>query len=143
MRSYFLKLYIKGYIHIITGLIVVFISGHSFYVTWEAKSIIEKGKKVEVFVIETPINCQKVTSKTGFCKLQYQQKIFSKKTLGKKYCSYIYGKEKVVMLTNDKGDRILFPGEYNPAVFLFSFFMMGLSLWFFLKGVKINKDINE
>lgn len=136
MKSFFVKLFFKGYAHCLTGIIVLLISMLSFYSTWEAMNIMKKGRIVEVIVLESPIDCKRVKSRTSFCKLKYKQRIFSKRTKGKKYCHLVSGKEKVLMHTNDDGNRILFPNEYNPIIFFYSFGMLVLSFWFFVKGIK-------
>jgi len=136
MKTLFVKLFAKGYVHLITGLLVVIISLLSFFDTWNAMKIIDKGKKVEAIVVESPTNCNNITSRNGFCKLKYNQKLYNKRTKGEKYCNLVSGKKTVSMLTDEDESKLLFPGEYNPAIFIYSFVMLLLSVWFFSKGYK-------
>jgi hypothetical protein len=126
-------LFAKGCVHLITGLLMLTISLLSFFSTRDSMKIMDKGKKVEAIVVESPTNCNNVKSRNGFCKLKYKQNLYNKGTKGQKYCHLVSGKETVLMFTNKAENKLLFPGEYEPGIFIYSFGMLLLAIWFFIK----------
>ena len=139
MKNLLIKVFNTGLIHFLFGIFSFAIGFLSIFSTWENKNIIENGLTVEVTVLESPDDCSKIRSRTSFCKLQYREKVFIKRTKGKKYCYLVSGKDTVVMYSNENYNKFLFPKEYNPVIFVFGFFMLGLSFWFFKKVLKIYK----
>lgn len=96
----------------ILGLLIFFISLIGFYGTYEKMIVHEKQLKVYAKVVEAPEDCDLVTSRGGYCKLEYNGKIHVEKA-GIKFCELVSNKDEVLMLTNKNGEKLYFIGSYK------------------------------
>ncbi|TAI48493.1 hypothetical protein [Flagellimonas allohymeniacidonis] len=87
--------------------------------TLEKKSITDHGIEVLAKVVEAPSSCDDLGRRPPYSKIEYNNQIFIKKT-GNQFCHLVSKKDSVKMLTNRKGDELLFPNEYNPAQFVYA-----------------------
>ena len=116
----------KGFILIGASLIFE-ISCFILWKTWEKKIIQEKGIKVTAQVIEAPKKCENQGRRPPYSKIKYNGKIFVKKLSGD-LCYLVINKQNVSMLTNKKGDILLFEKEYDPIQFVYGVFMIILCI---------------
>lgn len=86
--------------------------------TFEKKTITEKGMEVEAEIVEAPNSCEDLGRRPPYSKLKYNNQIFVKKT-GNEFCNLVSQKDSVTMLTNEKGNELIFPNEYDPIQFLY------------------------
>ena len=101
--------------------------------------IFKNGFEVTAKVIEAPLSCNKVGKRGGYCKLEYQGKIYVEKA-GKKFCHLVSGKKEARVLTNNDGDKLLFIGEFNDFEFASGFVIMLISIFIIIKGYKPNNS---
>ena len=128
-----LKLYISQNILAIGGLILLFISLMIIWGNLTDYNIIKKGFEVTANVIEAPSDCKNVSSRGGFCKLEYKNKIYVVKA-GKKFCHLVSQQKNVEMLTNQDGSKLLFHDEFNDFEFASGFIVFALAMFFILKN---------
>ena len=86
--------------------------------TFEKKYITEENLEVIAKIIEAPSSCKNLGRRPPYSKIEYNDQIFIKKT-GNEFCHLVSKKDSVKMLTNKKGDELLFPNEYNPTQFVY------------------------
>jgi hypothetical protein len=95
--------------------------------------------QVFVNVVEAPKDCSKITSKGGYCTLEYNGKLYTKRA-GNKFCYLVSNRETVKMLISGNSERLLFLDEYDSTDYLFGFIIMFLSIIFIIVGYwKIKK----
>lgn len=90
---------------------------------------------IEATILEAPYDCSNISSRAGFCKLKYNDKVFVKRA-GNKFCHLVTGKEKVKMLTNKDGDVLLFPNEFSFNDIVLAFLLCLLSIFCLFRGLK-------
>lgn len=112
----------KGFVLIGSGLLFAF-TCFFLWKTWEKKLIQDKGIKVTAQVIEAPKKCENQGRRPPYSKIKHNGKIFVKKLSGN-LCYLVVNKENVSMITNKKGDILLFENEYDPMQFVYGFFMI-------------------
>jgi hypothetical protein len=120
---------------VILGVLIFIISMIGFWGTLEKKKAKDNQLKVIANVIESPNDCAIITSRGGYCKLEYNGKVYVKKA-GNKFCHLVSKKETVVVLTNENRDKIFFIGSYNSNDFVFSGVLLILSILAIVKGLK-------
>ncbi|MFC4267685.1 hypothetical protein [Polaribacter marinivivus] len=112
---------------LILSFLVLGISLILFWGTYE-KMIVEKNQiKVYAKVIEAPEDCSSVTSRGGYCNLEYNGKIYVKKA-GIKFCDLVSNKEQVLMLTNKNRNKLFFIGSYKEEDYIYSLLIFILSI---------------
>ena len=97
-------------------------------------SINENGEQVLATIKEAPLNCKKINSRTGYCKLEFEGKIYIKRA-GKKFCHLVSNRKVVKVLTDENRTNLLFPEEYESSQFTVAFIMMFISLLIIFKGL--------
>lgn len=119
----------------ILGLIILVMSIIGINETFEKKKVSELNIKVEANILEAPSDCSIITTRSGYCTLEFQGKSYVKRA-GNKYCHLVSGKKTVTVLTNENRDDIYFIGEYNPSDFISIILLLILSILSIIKGLK-------
>lgn len=117
------------------SIILLIISLFSIRSNYQKMRIDESKVYIEATIIEAPANCSNISSRGGFCKLKYKDKVFVKRA-GNKFCHLVAGKEKVKMLTNKNSDILLFPNEFSFSNIVLAFLLSFFSVFCFFKGLK-------
>lgn len=118
----------KNYVMFYGGIFVIIIS---CIILWRhdlEKRITERNEIVTVEVIEAPENCGNLPSRGGYCKLKFNNEIFSKKA-GNKFCNHVSGKKTTKMLTNKSKDIIIFIDEYDKTELFYGLLLLALGLY--------------
>lgn len=119
-------LFLMGVILMATISVVILVK------TYEKKVVNETNLIVEATIIESPKSCKNIGRRPPVSKIQYKGKIFIKKT-GNKFCSQVVNKNKINMLSNEKGDILLFPNEYDSMQFVYGVILFGVSILITIK----------
>ena len=98
------------------GFVMLFISCMVIWGNLIDYDVYKNGFEITVNVIEAPENCDNISSRGGFCKLEYNGKIYIEKA-GNKFCYLVSGKKQVKMLTNKNLSALIFPGDFNDFEF--------------------------
>lgn len=106
-----------------------------FWGTYEKMIVQEDQIKVYAKVIEAPEDCSLVTSRGGYCKLEYNGKIHVEKA-GIKYCDLVSNKDRVLMLTNETRDKLFFIGSYKVEDYFYGLLLFILSIIAIRKSLK-------
>jgi len=117
----------------IGGLILLFISVMIIWGNLIDYNIFKNGFEVNAKVVEAPENCLNISSRGGFCKLQYNNKMYVVKA-GKKFCHLVSQKNEVKMLTDENLSQLLFPGEFNDFEFASGFILFTLATFIIFKN---------
>lgn len=117
----------------LVGAFIILISSVIIWKNFIKKSIHDKGRKVEVIVLEAPSSCENITKRGGYCKLEYNGRVHVKRA-GNKFCHLVSGKENVTMLTN--GKEVIFLQEYSGAPFVYGLILVVIGIIVMIKGYK-------
>ncbi len=117
------------------GFVMLFISCMGIWGNLIDYDIYKNGFEITANVIEAPENCDIISSRGGFCKLEYNGKIYIEKA-GNKFCYLVSGKKQVKMLTNKNLSALIFPGEFNDFEFASGFILLGFAIFLFVKNFK-------
>lgn len=121
---------------LITGCsLMIIVSCMIIWKTFEKKNITEIGKTVIVDVIQAPVDCSEITTRTGYCKLRYKGEIFGKRA-GNEFCHLVSNSSTVAMLTNEEEDIFLFVGEYDPLQFWYAIIIFLIAIVIGVRGLK-------
>ena len=138
-----LKLLLSYNLLPIGGLFLLFISIMGAWGDVIDYNIHKNGFSIIAKVIEAPIDCDNISRRGGFCKLEYNEKIYTKKA-GRKFCHLVSGQETVKMITNKDADSLLFPDEFSDFEFVSPFILLVFALFVMIKYYvplsKINGD---
>ncbi len=118
---------------ILGGVFIIIISSIIIWKNFVKKEIYDEGSKVEVTVLEAPSSCKNITKRRGYCKLQYNGKVYVKRA-GNKFCHLVSGKKNVTMLTN--GEEIIFLQEYSGEPFVYGLILVAIGIIIIIKGYK-------
>lgn len=103
----------------------------------------KNGFSITAKVVEALIDCENISSRGGFCKLEYNGKTYVKKA-GRKFCHLVSGQETVKMITNKDAEKLLFPDEFSDFEFVLPFVLLVFALFVIIKYYvplsKINGD---
>ena len=127
-----LKLLISYNLLAIGGLFLLFIS---IMVTWGNLidyNIYKNGFLINATVIEAPVSCVNISSRSGFCTLEYKGNKYITKA-GNKFCSLVSGQKSVQMITDKNASKLLFPNEFTYFEFSSGFILMALALFIMIK----------
>lgn len=127
-----LKLLISYNLLPIGGLFLLFIS---IMVTWGNMidyNIYKNGFLVNANILEAPSNCEKISSRGGFCTLEYKGNKFITRA-GQKFCYLVSGKKSVQMITDKNATKLLFPNEFTYFEFSSGFILMAIALIIMIK----------
>lgn len=80
------------------GIVMLFICCMVIWGNLIEYDIYRNGMEITAKVIEAPKDCENISKRGGFCKLEYNGKIYVKRA-GNKFCYLVSGKSKVKMLT--------------------------------------------
>lgn len=123
----------------IGGLFLFFIS---FMVVWGNLidyNVYENGFLVNVTVLEAPVSCDNISSRGGFCTLEYRGNKYITRA-GNKFCHLVSGQKSVQMITDKKATKLLFPDEFTYFEFLSGFVLMAFALYVIItKFVPLSK----
>ncbi|QVY66902.1 hypothetical protein [Polaribacter sp. Q13] len=119
----------------ILGLIILVFSIIGVIETFKKKKVSELDLKVEAIILEAPEDCSTITTRSGYCTLEYNGNTYIKRA-GNKYCHLVSGKETVAVLTNQNHDDIYFIGEYNQSDFISLIILLALAILSIIKGLK-------
>lgn len=109
--------------------------------TYEMKAITESGVQVSAEIIEAPNSCENLGRRPPYSKIKFNEKVFIKKT-GPKFCQFVLGKNSVTMLTNEKGDELIFLNEYDPMNFGYGVGIFFIALFSSYKYFATKKKAN-
>ena len=100
--------------------------------------IYRNGIEITANVIEAPEDCENISSRGGFCKLEYNGKIYVERA-GNKFCHLVSGKTKVKMLTNKNYSDLMFPDEFNDFEFASGFILLAFAIFLIIRNFKQKK----
>lgn len=127
----------KNKILIALSCLVLFISFMSAWRTNVDREIVENGFEVVAEVVyKTPEDCSNFNRRASYCELKYNNKVFNKRILDRKYCYLLTGKKKIKVLTNEKNTDLLFMDEYNRGDFGYSILFLILAILGIRQGCK-------
>ena len=127
-----LKLLISYNLLPIGGLFLLFIS---IMVTWGNLidyNVYKNGFLVNATVIEAPVSCENISSRGGFCTLEYNGNKYITRA-GKKFCYLVSGQKSVQMITDKNATKLLFPSEFTYFEFSSGFILMAIALIIIVK----------
>lgn len=127
-----LKLLISYNLLPIGGLFLLFIS---IMVTWGNMidyNVYKNGFLVNATVIEAPVSCENISSRGGFCTLEYNGNKYITRA-GKKFCYLVSGQKSVQMITDKNATKLLFPNEFTYFEFSSGFILMAIALIIIVK----------
>lgn len=127
-----LKLLISYNLLPIGGLFLLFIS---IMVTWGNMidyNVYKNGFLVNVNILEAPSNCEKISSRGGFCTLEYKGNKYITRA-GKKFCYLVSGQKSVQMITDKNATKLLFPNEFTYFEFSSGFILIVIALIIMIK----------
>ena len=128
-----LRRFFSNNILVIAGLILLFISTMIIWGNLIDYNIVKNGFEIKAKVIEAPTDCSNISSRAGFCKLEYGDKIFIVKA-GKKFCHLVSQQSEVQMLTDENANKLLFPNEFNDFEFVSGFILLVISIFIIYKN---------
>lgn len=100
--------------------------------------IYRNGIEITANIIEAPENCENISSRGGFCKLEYNGKIYVVRA-GNKFCHLVSEKKEVKMLTNENFSDLIFPDEFNNFEFGSGFILLAFAIFLIIKNFKQKK----
>jgi hypothetical protein len=112
----------------IIGVIGIWKTNEEFKLTNNGIGVVAK-------VIEAPNSCENISTRGGYCKLQYNNKIFIKRA-GNKFCHLVSNKETVKMISNKIGSELIFENEYEKSEFIYSGLISLMGLFIAIKSVR-------
>lgn len=95
-------------------------------------NIYKNGFPIMAKVLEAPTDCNKISSRGGYCTLEYQNRKYVIKA-GNKFCYLVSGTRTVQMLTDDSGEDLLFPGEFTYFEFSTGFIFIAIGIIIVIK----------
>lgn len=128
-----IKNFITNNLFLVGGLVMLFISCMGIWGNLIDYDIYKNGFEITVNVIEAPENCKNISSRGGYCKLEYNGKIYIERA-GNKFCHLVSGKKKVKMLTNEKFSDLIFPNEFSNFEFSSGFLLFMFAIYVILKN---------
>ncbi len=90
-------------------------------------NVYKSGFQVKVKILEAPTNCENISSRGGFCTLEYKGKKYIVRA-GKKFCYLVSGQDTVTMITDKNSTKLLFPDEFTYFEFFSGFILMAFAL---------------
>ena len=100
------------------------------------KQITKENIVVTAKVIDSPKACDDLGRRGGYCKLEFNGKIFVK-NVDRIFCELVADKKEVKMLTNGKMDELIFLNEYeNSNDFVYGFLLGLFAIVIIYKGFK-------
>ena len=119
----------------VAGFVVLFIGT---MVTWGNLidyNIYKNGFPVIAKVIEAPTDCNNISSRGGYCTLEYKNKKYVIKA-GNKFCYLVSGQKTVEMHTDKEGTDLSFPSEFTYFEFYSGFLILAFGLFCIIKYYK-------
>lgn len=130
-----IKNFITNNLLLFGGLLMMFISCMVIWGILIDYDIYKNGFEITANVIEAPENCENIPSRGGYCKLEYNGKIYVERA-GNKFCHLVSGKKQVKMLTNEKLSALIFPDEFNDFEFVSGFILFAFAIFVISKNFK-------
>ena len=112
-----LKLLISYNLLPIGGLFLLFIS---IMVTWGNVidyNVYKNGFLINATVLEAPVSCENISSRGGFCTLEYKGNKYITRA-GKKFCYLVSGQKSVQMITDENSKYVNSLGNNSLVAFL-------------------------
>ncbi len=133
-----MKNFINNNLLLCGGIVMLFISCMAIWGNLIDYDIYRNGIEITANVIEAPENCENISSRGGYCKLEYNGKIYVERA-GNKFCHLVSGKTKVKMLTNENFSKLIFPDEFNDIEFASGFILLAFAIFLIIKNFKQKK----
>lgn len=133
-----MKNFINNNLLLIAGILMLFISCMGIWGNLIDYDIYRNGIEITANIIEAPENCENISSRGGFCKLEYNGKIYVERA-GNKFCHLVSGKTEVKMLTNENFSDLIFPDEFNNFEFGSGFILLAFAIFLIIKNFKQKK----
>jgi hypothetical protein len=127
-----LKLLISYNLLPIGGLLLLFISIMGTWGNIIDYNIYKNGFLVNVKILEAPKDCEKISSRGGFCTLEYKGNKYIVRA-GKKFCHLVSGQKTTQMLTDKNATKLVFPNEFTYFEFSSGFILMAIALIIIIK----------
>jgi hypothetical protein len=127
-----LKLLISYNLLPIGGLFLLFISIMGTWGNVIDYNVYKNGFLVNATVIEAPVSCENISSRGGFCTLEYNGNKYITRA-GKKFCYLVSGQKSVQMITDKNATKLLFPNEFTYFEFSSGFILMAIALIIIVK----------
>lgn len=127
-----LKLLISYNLLPIGALFLLFISIMGTWGNVIDYSIYKNGFLINATVLEAPVSCENISSRGGFCTLEYKGNKYITKA-GKKFCYLVSGQKSVQMITDKNATKLLFPNEFTYFEFSSGFILMAVALIIIVK----------
>lgn len=133
-----MKDFINNNLLLFGGIVVLFMSSMVIWGNLIDYDIYRNGIEITANIIEAPEDCENISSRGGFCKLEYNGKIYVERA-GNKFCHLVSGKKKVKMLTNENYSDLIFPDEFNNFEFASGFILLAFAIFVIIKNFKQKK----
>lgn len=133
-----MKDFINNNLLLFGGIVVLFMSSMVIWGNLIDYDIYRNGIEITANIIEAPKDCENISSRGGFCKLEYNGKIYVERA-GNKFCHLVSGKKKVKMLTNENSSDLIFPDEFNNFEFASGFILLAFAIFVIIKNFKQKK----
>ncbi|MFY8181749.1 MAG: hypothetical protein ACOVLG_08225 [Flavobacterium sp.] len=133
-----MKDFINNNLLLFGGIVVLFMSSMVIWGNLIDYDIYRNGIEITANIIEAPEDCENISSRGGFCKLEYNGKIYVERA-GNKFCHLVSGKKKVKMLTNENSSDLIFPDEFNNFEFASGFILLAFAIFVIIKNFKQKK----
>ncbi|MEG2101795.1 MAG: hypothetical protein RRY99_09815 [Flavobacterium sp.] len=127
-----LKLLISYNLLPIGALFLLFISIMGTWGNVIDYNIYKNGFLINATVLEAPVSCEDISSRGGFCTLEYKGNKYITKA-GKKFCYLVSGQKSVEMITDKNATKLLFPNEFTYFEFSSGFILMAVALIIIVK----------
>ncbi len=133
-----MKNFISNNLLLFGGIVMLFISCMAIWGNLIDYDIYRNGIEITANIIEAPENCENISSRGGFCKLEYNGKIYVERA-GNKFCHLVSGKTEVKMLTNQNYSDLIVPDEFNNFEFASGFILLAFAIFLIIKNFKQKK----
>ena len=127
-----LKLLISYNLLPIGGLFLLFISIMGTWGNVIDYNVYKNGFLINATVLEAPVSCENISSRGGFCTLEYKGNKYITRA-GKKFCYLVSGQKSVQMITDKNATKLLFPNEFTYFEFSSGFILMAVALIIIIK----------
>lgn len=123
-----LKLLLSFNLLPIGGLFLFFISFMGVWGNLIDYNIYINGFFVNATILEAPVTCENISSRGGFCTLEYKGNKYITRA-GNKFCHLVSGQNSVQMITDRNAAKLLFPNEFTYFEFLSGFVLLAFALY--------------
>jgi hypothetical protein len=136
------KLFINYNILTTAGFVFLFIGTMGTWGKLIDYNIYKNGRPILAKVLEAPTDCNKISSRGGYCTLEYQNRKYVIKA-GNKFCYLVSGQKTVKMLTDEEGTDLSFPGEFTYFELFLGLLFLAIGLFCVIKYYKSLSKIKQ